>query len=175
LKGLNNIQNEKTHINKTIKERFTLQCTKKNWIWTILAENQKSYTWCECNTLSLPKYKADCGALHCKFSLSCLDNVCQDLWNLNESLQRKLFKNASNKKASIKSFFFLLYGDFFWFTCTPSLWPGKAFPSITNIMANDQRRKICSFSGMECKNVQCVRQHDHAFNYMASTCFFIAC
>ena len=24
------------------------------------------------------------------------------------------------------------------------LWQGKAFPSITNIMANDQRRKICS-------------------------------
>ena len=47
--------------------------------------------------MSLPKYKADCGALHCKFSLSCVDNVCQDLWHLNESLQRKLFKNASNK------------------------------------------------------------------------------
>ena len=29
LKGLNNIQNEKTHINKTTKERCTVQCAKK--------------------------------------------------------------------------------------------------------------------------------------------------
>ena len=97
LKGLNNIQNEKTHINKTTKERCTVQCAKKYWIWTILEENQKSYTWGECNTLSLPNYKADCGTLHCKFSLSCLDNVYQDLWQLNESLRRKLSKNARDK------------------------------------------------------------------------------
>lgn len=74
-----------------------MQCAKKYWIWKILEENQKSYTWGECNTLSLPNYKADCGALHCKFSLSCLDNVYQDLWLLIESLRRKLSKNARDK------------------------------------------------------------------------------
>ena len=108
----------KRHINQTIKERFTVQCTKKYWIWTILGEKQKSYTWHECNTLSLPKYKADCGTLHCKFSSwgSCLDNVCQDLWHLNESLRRKLSKNASNKLQF--RVFYEKNCDFFWCTCT---------------------------------------------------------
>ena len=41
------------------------------------------------------------------------------------------------------------------------LWQRKAFLSITKVMANEQRRKICSFSGMKCKNVLCSTQQDH--------------
>ena len=72
LKGFNNIQNKKTHVNKTIKERFTE--------WIILGEK-----------------KLYCGTPCCKISSSCLDKVSQVLSHLSESLRRKLFNNTSDK------------------------------------------------------------------------------
>ena len=41
------------------------------------------------------------------------------------------------------------------------LWQGKAFASITNTMANEQRRKIGNFGGMKFKTLQHDKQHDH--------------
>ena len=41
------------------------------------------------------------------------------------------------------------------------LWQGKAFLPKTDVLANEQRRKIGSFGGMKLKTLQRDRQHDH--------------
>ena len=41
------------------------------------------------------------------------------------------------------------------------LWQGKAFVSMTNVMATEQRRKTGSFGGMKLKTLQSNRQQDY--------------
>ena len=41
------------------------------------------------------------------------------------------------------------------------LWQGKAFVSMTNVMATEQRRKTGSFGGMKLKTLQSNRKQDH--------------
>ena len=56
------------------------------------------------------------------------------------------------------------------------LWQGKAFPSITSVMANEQRRKIGSFGGMKFKTLKRGRQGDHRrIEYIGKRVFFITC
>ena len=46
-------------------------------------------------------------------------------------------------------------------TFSELLWQRKGFPSVTNVMANEQRRKVGCFGGKKFKNLQRDRQHDN--------------
>ena len=55
------------------------------------------------------------------------------------------------------------------------LWEGKPFASITNVMANEERRINGSFGGMKFKKLKRNRQHDDGDVLKSKGVCFIRC